>query len=521
MRRRLLAIGILLAWGAGIAAYLRREARRSPREKLAEAAVRVAPGATYFAVELAGRHVGFASNTVDTVPGGLRVTDYLVADLALGGTVQRATAQSVVQLSRGLALRTFTMTFGTDTPSVRAEGRTLGDTLLEYVVQAAGARGDTVRVPLAGPLLLPTLVPLAVALGESPRVGRRYAVETFDPTTMAPRTLGVSIRAESSFVVLDSAVYDGAARRWRGVHADTVHALHVTGEDAGGFDAWVDDLGRMLVVQAPAGLRMRRMAYELAFENWRMASPARGGPATSPASDLWQATALAAGAAVGARPLDSLRVRVRGIDPARFAVDGDGQRLAGDTLTIARATRGRMRAPYSLPPDRSFRGRHERFLRREPLLEVDDPAIAALARRIAAGERRPDVVAERLVRWVHDSLAKDPQLTIPSAVATLRSRRGDCNEHAQLLVALARAAGIPARAASGVVAVDGRFYYHAWAELWLQDWVAVDPTFGQWPADAAHVRLVSGGLSLYAELARVIGRLGLAVVAAHPSASPP
>ena len=30
---------------------------------------------------------------------------------------------------------------------------------------------------------------------------------------------------------------------------------------------------------------------------------------------------------------------------------------------------------------------------------------------------------------------------------------------------------------------DGKFYYHAWPEVLLRDWVAVDPTFGQFPAD--------------------------------------
>ena len=36
--RGLMAIGILAAWGAGIAAFAQREMSRSPREKLAEIA---------------------------------------------------------------------------------------------------------------------------------------------------------------------------------------------------------------------------------------------------------------------------------------------------------------------------------------------------------------------------------------------------------------------------------------------------------------------------------------------------
>jgi transglutaminase-like putative cysteine protease len=94
----------------------------------------------------------------------------------------------------------------------------------------------------------------------------------------------------------------------------------------------------------------------------------------------------------------------------------------------------------------------------------------------------------------------------------LASHRGDCNEHTQLYVAIARAAGIPARAAAGLAYLDGKFYYHAWPEVWLGEWVAVDPTFGQFPADAAHLRFVIGGYARQADLLRLIGTLDVDVL---------
>ena len=33
----------------------------------------------------------------------------------------------------------------------------------------------------------------------------------------------------------------------------------------------------------------------------------------------------------------------------------------------------------------------------------------------------------------------------------------------------------------GLVHIRGSFYYHAWPEVWLGEWVAVDPTLGQAP----------------------------------------
>ena len=67
--------------------------------------------------------------------------------------------------------------------------------------------------------------------------------------------------------------------------------------------------------------------------------------------------------------------------------------------------------------------------------------------------------------------------------------------------------------------VDGKFYYHAWPEVLLGEWVPVDPTFGQFPADAAHLRFVVGGLARQTELLRLMGNLKIDVLAVNGAAS--
>ncbi|HEV8304223.1 MAG TPA: transglutaminase-like domain-containing protein [Gemmatimonadales bacterium] len=109
-------------------------------------------------------------------------------------------------------------------------------------------------------------------------------------------------------------------------------------------------------------------------------------------------------------------------------------------------------------------------------------------------------------------MRKEVAVSVPSAVQVLETRRGDCNEHTALYVALARSVGLPARTAAGLVYLNGRFYYHAWPEVYLGDWVAVDPTFDQFPADAAHLRFTIGGLARQVELVRLVGRLKLEVL---------
>lgn len=516
-RRGLLALGVLALWLGGLGVLVRRELFRPHAEQLTEAGLRVTPGASFFAVLQRGAQIGFASTTVDTADAGITVSDYLVADLPIGGTLHRASVRTTVRLSRALRVNSFSADVEAGLAPIRASGRVFGDTLLEYIVRGvAGQPADTQRVRLTAPILLPTLVPLAVVLGERPKVGRAYPLSLFDPLTMAPRDVRVRVQAESLFVLQDSSVFDVATRRWHGVTPDTIRAWRLVTESAApsttDFAGWVDEQGRVIVAQQILGLTMERRPYEVAFENWKADAAARGSAVTAD-RDIFETTAISAGKLMR-KNLEQLRVRLSGTSLEGFDVKGYRQRLTGDTLTITREDPSALVAGYALP-DGAKQTVMSVFLDEEPRLETHSAAIVALAERLRANERDPRIVAERINRWVYDSLTQEITLGFPSALATLRARRGDCNEHAQLYVALARAAGVPARIAAGLAYVDGKFYYHAWPEVWLERWVAVDPTFGQFPADASHLRFTIGGVSKQADLVRLMGALAIDVVSAR------
>jgi transglutaminase-like putative cysteine protease len=103
-------------------------------------------------------------------------------------------------------------------------------------------------------------------------------------------------------------------------------------------------------------------------------------------------------------------------------------------------------------------------------------------------------------------------VSVPSALATLEQRRGDCNEHAVLFAALARAAGIPTQVEAGIVYLKGRFYYHAWNRVYLNGWVTVDALFQQLPADVTHIRLARGTAADQLDILGVLGRLKIKVL---------
>jgi hypothetical protein len=331
-----------------------------------------------------------------------------------------------------------------------------------------------------------------------------------DPSTMAPHDVALDVRAESLFVVNDSAVFDSTTRRWRGVAPDTVRAWQVVAAAAGGFSGWIDEQGR-IVMTKQLGFDVRRLPYEVAFENWRNDT---AHVAVSNDRDIIETTAIAANARMS-RQISALQLILSGANLSGLDINGTHQRLNGDTLIVSEVPSSDMatarRVPYR-PPDGSGSDA-------EPLLQSNDSQIVALAHRIRGREADPRAVAERINTWVHDSIADRITFGVPNALAVLKTRSGDCNEHTQLFVALSRAAGVPARIAAGLAYVDGKFYYHAWPEVFLDDWVPVDPTFGQFPADAAHLRLIVGGLARQTELLRLMGNLRIDVLSVNGTAA--
>src|SRR5690606_17690185 len=87
-----------------------------------------------------------------------------------------------------------------------------------------------------------------------------------------------------------------------------------------------------------------------------------------------------------------------------------------------------------------------------------------------------------LVQYVRSNIECTSE-AFPDATAleTLKMRQATCFGHANLLVALARAAGIPARRVDGLIYDVDRhlgpvFAYHSWVELWVGDWIPADST---------------------------------------------
>jgi len=155
---------------------------------------------------------------------------------------------------------------------------------------------------------------------------------------------------------------------------------------------------------------------------------------------------------------------------------------------------------------------------------------AKSAEIITASSNRLEAI-ESINQFVFDYMEKTPVIGVPNGLSALQQAQGDCNEHTALFVSLARAAKIPARIAAGIVFSDRtgplkQFYYHAWPEVLVYTennepiWLPVDPTFGQVPADATHIKLVEGGLDRQVEIMGYLGQIKLEVISDNPSSKP-
>lgn len=511
-RRTLLAAVTLVAWAWMLGAQVRREYFQPEFARLAEATLSLNPGISFYTLRMGDRTVGQATSSLDTIPEGFRLEDRMVLELPAMGQTGNAVARTSVTLDPALAMRDFSFGLDSEVGRFQADGTVEGDTLLRVRINSAGSEQE-LSFRLSSAPVFSAIVPIRVAMTGNLEVGNSVRFPVFDPASMSTRSVEVRVLEQDTLIVPDS-VGMNAAGRFEAVGYDSIPAWRIA-EIFGGVsvESWVDADGRILRASSPLGFSMEKTEYELA----RQAQEDFAGRAAAIDEDVIFSTAIQSNTDLGeAEVWEELRFHLSGVELTGFDLDGGRQELRGDTLIVRREDWGRLESGYGLPyPAMDLRAE----LEPEPLIQSADPRIVDFAEeltvRLPYRRQDPKRVAEELTEGVYEFLEKSITFSVPNALQVLETRQGDCNEHTVLYVALARALGLPARTAVGLVYLNGAFYYHAWPEVWIgEEWVAVDPTFGQAPADAAHIRFIIGGLAQQVEIVRLIGNLDIDVVSA-------
>ena len=135
----------------------------------------------------------------------------------------------------------------------------------------------------------------------------------------------------------------------------------------------------------------------------------------------------------------------------------------------------------------------EPYLARSTYIDCEDKRIVAVAADAAGNESGPWRKAQLLRSAVYD-LVEEKSFAVAMATASevVKTKEGDCTEHAVLLAAMARAEEIPTRVTTGLMYVQGQFGYHMWTEVYVDGaWRGLDAVLPGRDFDAAHIRLAT------------------------------
>jgi transglutaminase-like putative cysteine protease len=197
----------------------------------------------------------------------------------------------------------------------------------------------------------------------------------------------------------------------------------------------------------------------------------------------------------------------------------------GLRITVRRAS-GDPGKSYALP----YAGKeYAALLRPNVWMEADDPAVANMSREAVSGATDALTAARRIEDYVESVIkSKDLSLGFATAAEAAAQKAGDCTEHAVLVAALARAAGVPSRVVGGLAYSEalpgtgaGGFGYHMWAEAYVGEWLPLDAALGS--HDATHIAVVRSDLNepgdllaISSAISQLFGRLKVRVLEAGP-----
>jgi transglutaminase-like putative cysteine protease len=250
-----------------------------------------------------------------------------------------------------------------------------------------------------------------------------------------------------------------------------------------------------------AGETLRTRSPTMNVEAYRSTEAVALAKDDAPKPDLSNSMLVPVGRRIE-KPQQTLRIRYRvelkGGDPAAVFVGGPSQLVESIDANSARITvyairPGRQDGNAAAPADPPAAGD------REPnqWIQSAEPPIVADARQVAAEEKDPWKLSLALAAYVLREVRFSYSQAFASAADVAKLREGDCTERAVFLAALARARGIPARTAVGLIYVEAKqpaMCYHMWNEVYVDGrWIPLDANAGG-ATGAAYLKIAQSDL---------------------------
>ncbi len=189
-----------------------------------------------------------------------------------------------------------------------------------------------------------------------------------------------------------------------------------------------------------------------------------------------------------------IQIKWKDISFEKFNFEDNRQKIAKQTssdneyeviLEITRPTLPSMevKAPFQ---DEKFAA----FLEETDYIKPNDLSIRMQLAEIRVGEINANLIVQNILRWVQANIKTDMIAETLTGPEVLEKKRGKCSEYAILFASLARSAGIPTKIALGEVNQGNMWIGHMWNEVWLGNWIAVDPSAGTFVIGPSHLKFV-------------------------------
>lgn len=434
----------------------------------------------YRALYLGQERVGFSFNTLEALEDEakdhyeLRHQTYL--SFRFLGHEREMLVRGTAKLDRQLNLQNFEIRISSGETWTKLTGQLAGGNLNAVI---EGKKSEPARriIPVDGPVFFSEALNF-IWTPENLKIGKQGRLRSWNPLMMNFQDVNFHVKSKETLT------FEGKSQETFVIH------LNLDGIET---RAWVSPEGIVLREESPMGLISQKEPGWQIFDAMRQK---RSKPPDLPNLFSIPATRTLEDPA----SLRSLKVKLKIRDREKV-------------LKIKKDTLEGLAAP-SLP----FSVNEEEFksyLESTPWVQASDPVIIKKAKEIVGEEKSALAAALKIMRWVHSNISPVPTLSLPQAREVLSSRQGDCNEYTVLFTALTRSLTIPSKMVAGLVYQNGRFFYHAWAEVYLGRWIGIDPTFGQAPVDVTHIPLVTGDLQEQVALIEKIGKIKVLILEAE------
>ncbi len=435
----------------------------------------------WFAIYQHGNRTGYSHTELRPQSDGYVLKEEVYLRLNFLEEIQEIFSGVQARLEPDFSLKSFTFRLQAGLIHYTLKGG-VDDRNLILVSQMAGQE-QSQQLRLSHPIYLSSGIKAFISQ-QRLQVGNTYRLALFDPATMSQTMVPLQVEGKETVQI----------------RSRELEAYRMVMEFHGvQLKAWVSPYGELLKEEGFLGLTMVSTDREDALKGFSEAK----------AAELVREAAVVPDRSI-ARPrqLSRLRLQLTGITDDGWDLAGGRQKWDNGKLSIVRESlQGIPTVKIPLNTPAMARDLQPSFLVQSDAATLTEEAIAIV------GEEKDALRAVKLISsWVYHNLDKRPTLSIPNALQVYRLRAGDCNEHSVLFAALARAVGIPARIVAGLLYTEGCFFYHAWNEVYVGEWIVVDSLMNQVPADPTHIRLIRGELDRQVHLVRALGRLSIKVL---------